>query len=130
MKSLRKINTKLQLLYRQNKYLTPGRRRLLYDSLIQPHFDYASFLGLSSFLCFLVSQKMRKKILVNQNKYICFCLELSSREHIGAKEFQEVNWLRTKERVEQHVATNVFKYWKETSLFFLNELLTPHEIHV
>ena len=73
---------------------------------------------------------MRKKILVNQNKYICFCLELSSREHIGAKEFQEVNWLRTKERVEQHVATNVFKYWKETSPFFLNELLTPHEIHV
>ena len=41
MKSLRKINTKLQFLYRQNEYLTLELRRLLCNSLIQQHFDYA-----------------------------------------------------------------------------------------
>ena len=41
MKSLRKINTKLQFLYRQNEFLNPKLRRLLCNSLIQPHFDDA-----------------------------------------------------------------------------------------
>ena len=40
MKSL-KINTKLQLLNRQNESQNPKLRRLLCNSLIQPHFDYA-----------------------------------------------------------------------------------------
>ena len=41
---------------------------------------------------------------------ICFCLKLSSRHHIGAKEFKEINWLPTKERTKQRVATKDFKY--------------------
>ena len=40
MKSLRKINTNLQLIYRLNKFLNPKSHRLLCNSLIQPHFDY------------------------------------------------------------------------------------------
>ena len=30
-----------------------------------------------------------------------------------------------KERVEQRVATNIFKYWKGTSPFYVNELFVP-----
>ena len=41
MKSLRKISTKLQFLHSQNEYLTPELIRLLCNSLIQLHFDYA-----------------------------------------------------------------------------------------
>ena len=48
---------------------------------------------------------------------------LNSRHHIGAKEFKD--WLQTKERVEQRVATIVFQYWKGTSPFYVNELLVP-----
>ena len=33
-----------------------------------------------------------------------------------------MNWLPTKERVEQRVATNVSEYWKGTSSFYVNEL--------
>ena len=40
MKSLRKINTKLQFLCRQNGFLSSELRRLLCNSLIEPHFDY------------------------------------------------------------------------------------------
>ena len=39
--SLRNINTKLQFLYRQNEFLNPELRRLLCNSLIPTHFDYA-----------------------------------------------------------------------------------------
>ena len=42
-----------------------------------------------------------------------------------AKEFKKVNWLPTKERVEQRVATKAFEYWKGTSSFYANEIFLP-----
>ena len=43
MKSLRKINTNLQFLDRQNEFLNPKLRRLLGNSLIQPHLTIIVF---------------------------------------------------------------------------------------
>ena len=119
MKSLRKINTKLQFLYRQNEFLNPKLRRLLCTSLIQPHFDYACISWYP-----LINQKMRNKLQVTQNKCTRFCLKLNSRKHIGAKEFKKINWLPTKERVEQRLATKVFN-WKGTSPLYVSELFVP-----
>ena len=62
---------------------------------------------------------------VTQNKCICFCLKLNSGHHIGAKECQEIHWLTTTERVQHWVATNIFKYWKGTSPFYVNKLFVP-----
>ena len=59
-----------------------------------------------------LSLKIRKKIQGAQSKCTWFYLKLNSRHHKGAEEFNGINWLPKKERVEQHVATNVFKYWK------------------
>ena len=67
---------------------------------------------------------MRNKLQVTQNKCVSFCLKLKSRQHIGAKELKEINWLLTK-RVEQRVATTIFKYWKRISPLYLNELFSP-----
>ena len=41
LKVINKINRKLKFLYRKNSFLTPGLRRMLYNVLIEPHFDYA-----------------------------------------------------------------------------------------
>ena len=41
LKALNKINGKLKLLYRKNKFLTPALRRMLRNVLIQPYLDYA-----------------------------------------------------------------------------------------
>ena len=80
MKSLRKVNTKLQFLYRQNEFLNPKLGRLLCNSLIQLHFDYACISWYP-----LINQKMRNKLRVTQNKCIRFYLKLNSRQHIGLK---------------------------------------------
>ena len=117
MKSLRKINTNSWFLYKQNEYLIPELRRLLCNYLMQLHFDYTCVSLYPS-----VNQKIRKKIQDAKNKCIYFWLKLSSRQHISVKEFKEINWLSTKERVEQRAATEVFKYWKGTSPFYVNEL--------
>ena len=60
-----------------------------------------------------------------QNKCINFCLEFNSKHYTGAKEFKEINWLPTKEREEQCITTERFKYWKGTSPFYVNELFVP-----
>ena len=63
---------------------------------------------------------MRNKLEFTQNKYILFCLKLNSRQHIGAKEFKDINRLPTKERVEQAIAAKFSKYWKRISPFYVN----------
>ena len=120
VKSLKKINAELQYLYRQNEFLNPELHRLWCNSLIQSHFDYECVSWYP-----LVSKKIRKKIQVNQNKYILFCLKRNSRHQIRTREFEGINWLPKKERVEQRIATNVFKYWKRTSPFYANDLCVP-----
>ena len=97
MKSPRKSNTKLQFLYEQSEYLTKQPCNLLCNSLIQKRFHCACVSWYP-----IISQNM-KKIEFYQNKCICFCLKLSSRQHIGATEFKEINWLPTKQRVEERV---------------------------
>ena len=59
IKSLRKINTKLQFLYRQNEFLYLKLHRLLCNALDQPHFAYACISWYP-----LINQKMRNKLQV------------------------------------------------------------------
>ena len=91
MKSLRKINTKLQFLYRQNRFLNPKLRRWLCNFLIQPHLSCACISWYP-----LVNQKIKNKSQVTQNKCIRFCLKLKSSQHIGTKEFKKANYVQTK----------------------------------
>ena len=64
-KVLNKINTKLEFLYHHSRYLTPAYKRLLCNSLIQPHFDY----GCSSWFPIL-KKKLKVKLQKAPNKYI------------------------------------------------------------
>ena len=41
LKTINKINSRLNLLYRKSKFLTPVLCSLLCNFPIQPHFDYA-----------------------------------------------------------------------------------------
>ena len=41
LKVINKINSRHRFLYRKNRFLAPPLRRLLCNSLIQSHFDYA-----------------------------------------------------------------------------------------
>ena len=65
----------------------------------------------------------KKKIQVNWNKCIRFCLKLKLRQHRGVNEFKDVNRLPAIERL--CVATKVFIYWKGSLSFYVNELFFP-----
>ena len=65
LKVLSKINQKIKFLYRQRKYLSPSLRRMLCNSLIQPHFDFACVSWFPN-----LPAKLKKKIQTAQNQYI------------------------------------------------------------
>ena len=92
LKVTNKISGKLKFLYRKNGYLTKELRRILRNTLIQPHFDYAYPAWYPN-----LNVKAKRKI---QNKCIRFCLKLDKMHHISEEEFRLINWLPTGKRVD------------------------------
>ena len=114
---LKKINTKLNLLWRQSNYLNYSSRRLLCNALIQPHFDY----GCTSWYP-LLSKALKTKLQIARNKCIRFCLELPPRGHINPSHFRKIYWLSVEHRVELYTSTTLFKYWKGIAPSYLNDM--------
>ena len=114
---INKISSKIKFLYRKNRFLTPDLRRLLCNSLIQPHFDYAC----SSWYPFL-TQNLKNKIQIMQNKCIRFCLKLDSMSHIGKNELEKINWLNTYDRYRQNLCTIVFNSLHGKCPLYISEI--------
>ena len=85
LKFINKISSRLRFLYRKNRFLSPPLRRLLCNSLIQPHFDHTC-----SAWCPNLNKRLKSKLQILQNKCIRFCLNLNNRPHIGQKEFEKL----------------------------------------
>ena len=114
------INGRLTFLYRKQNFLSFSLRRLLCNALIQPHFDYACAVWYHN-----LNKRFVKKIQICQNKCIRFCLKLNNRDHVGVKEFRQINWLPTKERFELYVCANIFKFFTNMSPAYTSELYQP-----
>ena len=124
-KVLKKINAKLKFLYSQSRYLTPAYRRLLFNALIQPHFDY----GCSSWFP-LLKKYLKLKLQKAQNKCIGFCLNLPPRSHIDPSHFRKINWLPVSDRVEYCIANTVFKYWNGLVPGYIMKFLSLHSADI
>jgi len=105
LKVLKKVNGKLRFLYRQGKYLNPRLRRMLCNTLIQPHFDFACSAWYPN-----LTQGLKAKLQIAQNKCIRYCLFLGNREGIRYKHLKQINWLPVKDRVNQFIAASVYKF--------------------
>ena len=116
LKVINKINLRLKFLQRKKK-LTPALRRLLCNALIQPHIDNASSAWYTS-----LTQKMKNKIQITQNKCIRYCLQLDKMTHISKNEFETLNWLPVKDRFNQSINSIVFKYFTKQYPSYLNEV--------
>ena len=123
LKVINKINGKLKFLYRKNRFLSPELRRMLCNALIQPHFDYACPVWYPN-----LTEKMKKKIQITQNKCIRFCLRLDNMHHISEEDFRLINWLPTSKRVDQCINTITLKFASSTCPYYLKEIFefAPH----
>ena len=119
-RALKKINGKHKFLYRQAIFLNPACKRLLCNALIQPHFDY----GCTSW-CPPLSKGFLKRCQIAQNKRIRYCLALSTRTHISALHFNEINWPPVEHRVELCAATIVFKFLNQLTPSYFEDIFRP-----
>ena len=117
---LKKINNKLNFLWKQSNYLNYSSIRLLCNALIQPYFDYECTSWYP-----LVSKLLKTKLKIVQNKCIRFCFKLPLRGHINPSYFRKINWLPVESRAELRTSTTsttVFKYWKGITPSYLNDM--------
>ena len=70
---INKINNKLKILYQKNRFLNLTLRRLLRNTLLQTHFEYARSAWYPN---------LKNRIQTSKNKCICFCLQLNKMTHI------------------------------------------------
>ena len=92
---------------------------MLCNTLIQPHFDYASSAWYPN-LC-------NDKLQIAQNNCILFCLFLGNREGIRYKHFKEINWLPIAERVKQFIAVSVYKFSNNLAPKYMDDIFQKFE---
>ena len=73
----------------------------------------------------MLNKRLSKKIQAAQNKCIRFYLNLKNTAHIGATEFKAINWLPTKNRMDQCVCVNVMKFFNGTAPAYSAEIFQP-----
>ena len=117
---IKKANGRLKFLYRKGKFLTRYTRKRLVSSLIQCHFDYASAAWYNG-----LSQELKNKLQVTQNKLIRFVLNLDSRSHIGREQFSELGWLPVESRISQIILNHVVKINLEKAPLYMGEYFNP-----
>ena len=113
---LKKGNSHLKFLRRQAKCLNLASKKLLSSALIQCHMDYAC----SSWYHGL-QKNLKHKLQILQNKTIRFVLDLTPRSHIGYSEFNRVNWLPARFRIQQIVSTNMHRLIHGNAPLYLRE---------
>ena len=86
------------------------------NAIIQPYFDYRCFAWYPN-----LTQKLKKKFQVMQNKCVCFGLQLDKMSKISHKELKDLNWLPVFNRFEQCVVSIVFKFINDNCPHYLNE---------
>ena len=109
-KVLGTINRIIKFLYSKQKFYAP----LCIDCYAICWYNHTSLIHALAWYpdynkCFV------KIFQVCQNKCIWFCLKLNNRDHVGVKEFREINWLSTNKRSEQCVCPNIFKFFRHIS---------------
>ena len=117
---IKKANARLKFLYRKQRFLSLYTKKMLVMSLIQCHFDYAC-----SIWYYGISQDLKNRLQVTQNKIIRFILRFDQRSHISKDHFLQLGWLPVEKRVEQIILNHVFKIHSGSAPSYMNENFIP-----
>lgn len=113
---IHKASARLKFLYRQGQFLNQKTRKTLASALIQCHFDYSCSSWYSG-----LSQEMKNKLQIMQNKVVRFVLDLGPRDHIGQKELDSVGLLKIEDRVKQLKLNHAFKVFHKLSPCYMSK---------
>ena len=92
-------------------------RKIKKNVIIQLQFDYACSAWYPN-----LTQKLKKKLQVMQNKCIPFCLQFDKMSTTSHKESKDLNWLPVINSFEQCVISIAFKFINGNCPYYLNEV--------
>ena len=70
-----------------------------------------------------LKKKIEKKFfLTTQNKCVRFCLSLGKMAHISQNEFEKLNWLPIRDRINQCILSTSLKFINDIGPDYLNEV--------
>ena len=69
-----------------------------------------------------LSEKLKKKVQIAQNKCIRICLKLYKIHHISRKEFESINWLLVNKRFHQCKNAITFRFVNNVCPHYLNDV--------
>ncbi len=101
---VKKCTSRIKFLYRYAGCLPKAVKKILCQSLVQCHLDYA----VSSWHAAL-TKKAKRKLQILQNKIVRFILDLAPRTHLTADHMNELNLLRISDRAKQLRLNNAYK---------------------
>ena len=116
-RTLKKINGKMKFLYRQNSCLSYHLKRMLCNSLIQPHFAFACCAWYPN-----LSMSLKNKLQTAQNACIRLCLGMERRNHIELNHFEKINLLQVKNRVDQCIAVMAYNFKNNLSPVYMSDI--------
>ena len=73
----------------------------------------------------MLNKRLSKKMQSAQNKCIRFFLNLKNTAHVGATEFKAINWLPTKNRIDQLTCVTIMKFFNGTAPPYADEIFEP-----
>ena len=111
----------IKFLYRRNVFLTSKLRRLLCNTLIQSHFDYACSVWHPD-----LSKTLKHRIRNTQNKCMRFCLQLDKLKHISHEGLKRLNWLPLTYRFKQCVSSSISM--SSTLIIWMKSLMSSQGI--
>ena len=95
---------------------------MLCNTLIQPHFDFACSAWYPN-----LTNGLKSKLQIAQNKCIRYCLFLGNREGIRYKHLKEINWLPVKDRVNQFIVASVYKFFNKLAPLYMTDVFVKSE---
>ena len=123
---VKKVNTRLKFMYRYSKCLNMDMKKLLCNSLIQCHLDYATSSWYNG-----LTKEMKNKLQIVQNKCVRFIHGYDFRTSLKFLDFSKLGWVNVESRVKQLSLNHVHKIYNKKCPSYMKENFIPiSEIHM
>jgi len=116
---IKKVNSRLNFLYRQRQFLDMNLKKMLCNALIQCHFDYSSSSWYSG-----LSKQLKQRLQVTQNKVVRFIHGYNARRSLKVSDFSQIGWLNIDNRVKQLRLNHVHKIFYNKCPSYLHDNFT------
>lgn len=112
--AIKKINKGLKFMYRKKDFFDTKCRKMLCQSLLQSHFDYACNSWYRN-----LEKCLKIKLQCAQNKIFRYVLQYDNRHHITCSDFQIMKCLNVKTRVDYLSLSAMFNIFHKTAPVYM-----------